>query len=247
MDDSIEEQGEETIVDEKITLVSEVLMYTNHYRHSKDSPVKVMSTTFTEEDLKAAKNMLWEAFADMNILGVNHDRQDSSNRIYMTAMSEDNVYALNVVRDSIYELVHYAVNPTQIPNMNPESANELSLAERWKLSLKSITPLKGLVDKVKSPRSSTIEWPTLRSSNPDSFQPESVQSHHNTCIRGDSGPRGHSGFRSRGRGRGGATVQGHSLLCRNDCGSASISVFGGMQRGGGGSPRAAPVREAAAE
>ncbi len=29
-DDSIEEQGEETIVGEKITLVSEVLMYTNH-------------------------------------------------------------------------------------------------------------------------------------------------------------------------------------------------------------------------
>ncbi len=27
--------------------------------------------------------------------------------------------------------------------------------------------LKGLVDKDKSSRSSTIEWPTLRSSNPD--------------------------------------------------------------------------------
>ncbi len=34
MDDSIGEQGEETIVGETITLVSEVLMYTNHYRNS---------------------------------------------------------------------------------------------------------------------------------------------------------------------------------------------------------------------
>ncbi len=102
--------------------------------------------------------------------------------------------------------------------------------------------LKGLVNNDKSPRSSTIEWPTLRSSNSDSFQPESVQSHHNTCVRGDSGPRGHSGFRGRGRGRGGATVQGNSIRCHNDSGSASRSVFGGMQRGGGGSPRAASVR-----
>ncbi len=30
MDDSIEEQDEETILGKKITLVSEVLMYTNH-------------------------------------------------------------------------------------------------------------------------------------------------------------------------------------------------------------------------
>ncbi len=102
--------------------------------------------------------------------------------------------------------------------------------------------LRGLVDKDKSPRSSTIEWPTLRSSNPESFQAESVQSHHNTCIRGDSGPRGHSGFRGRGQVRGGATVQGNSMRCRNDSGSGSRSVFGGIQRGGGISPRTASVR-----
>ncbi len=114
MDDSIEEQGEKTMVDEKITLVSEVLMYTNHYRNSssKDSLLKVMSTAFTEEDLKATKDMLWEAFADIHILGGNHDRRDSSNRTYMMAMSEDIVSALNVIVDSVYDLVYYAVNPT---------------------------------------------------------------------------------------------------------------------------------------
>ncbi len=74
-----------------------------------------MSTAFTEVDLKVAKDMLWEAFADMHILGVNHDRRDSSNRIYMMAMSEDIVSALNVVGDSVYERVCYAVNPTKIP------------------------------------------------------------------------------------------------------------------------------------
>ncbi len=55
-------------------------------------------------------------------------------------------------------------------------------------------------------------------------------------------PSGHSGFRGRGRGRGGATVQSNSMRCHNDSGSASRSVFGGMQRRGGGSRRAAPVR-----
>ncbi len=65
----------------------------------------------------------------MDILGVNHDRQDSSNRTYIMAVSEDIVSALNVIGDSVYELVCYAVNPTNIPKMNPESANELSVAE----------------------------------------------------------------------------------------------------------------------
>ncbi len=205
MDNSIEEQGEETIVGEKITLMSEVLMYTNHYRNSssKDSLVKVMSTAFTEVDLKVAKDMLWEAFTDMDILGVNHDRRDSSNRTYMMAISEDIVSALNGVGDSVYDLVSYAVNPTKIPKMNPESANEESVAEQLaemeakfkiyrstlsELKVESIkaadkiasvekecqahgSVLKGLVNKDKSPRSSTIEWPTLRCSNPESFQP----------------------------------------------------------------------------
>ncbi len=57
----------------------------------------------------------------MDILGVNHDRRDSSNRTYMTAMSEDIVSVLNVVDDNVYDLVCYAVNPTKIHLVRAES------------------------------------------------------------------------------------------------------------------------------
>ncbi len=39
--------------------------------------------------------------------------------------------ALSDVGDSVYDLVRYAVNPTKIPKINPESTNELSVAEKF--------------------------------------------------------------------------------------------------------------------
>ncbi len=98
--------------------------------------------------------------------------------------------ALNVVGDSVYDLVCYAVNPTKIPKMNPESANELSVAEKLAEMEAKFEIYHSILSELK------------------------VES----------------------------TVQGNSMRCRNDSGSASRSVFGGMQRGGGGSPRAASVR-----
>ncbi len=81
---------------EKKVLISPVLIYYEFQRHnsSKANIVMVAASKLYDDELVEAKSVSWETFGNLEVLGENHDRQDSANRITKEANVEDILKAL---------------------------------------------------------------------------------------------------------------------------------------------------------
>ena len=116
----------------RITVVSEALMYANFHRStsSTDSIVTVLSSFYTTEELRAAKEALWRGCNDHEILGEWRERRDSPNRSESMAICEDIMQALISIEEKCCNLVCYGTQWSRIPKTSPECANFVSMSDR---------------------------------------------------------------------------------------------------------------------
>ena len=112
-------------------VLSEVLMYAEYHRHgaSRDAIVKILSTFYTPEEIREAKNVLWHEFEE-KILGVVPTRQTSVNRTEQMANCEDILKALGDIEKHRLTPTFCASKWDRVPKSHPESASELGISER---------------------------------------------------------------------------------------------------------------------
>ena len=116
----------------QIVLVSEVLMYAKHHRHAatRDNITKIMAAFFNIDELKEAKDKLWEAFAAVGLLGDKMNRRGSSNRSEHMAVCDDILEALCKLESENIDFKCYACRWDRIPKSSPETACNVMLSER---------------------------------------------------------------------------------------------------------------------
>lgn len=115
-----------------VTIVSEVLVYAKHHRHAatKDNISKVMAAFFHIDELKEAKDKLWDSFSEVGVLGEKQNRRGSSNRSEHMAICDDIQESLAKLEDEDIDFNCYASKWDRIPKSSPEVVNNVILSER---------------------------------------------------------------------------------------------------------------------
>ena len=101
-------------------------------RANADNPVQVLNSTFTDEEMMSAKNMLWSA-GDKKILGKNLKRTITENRTKRFILCADVVEAmqrLDQCGEPMPQFVCDADGVGRLPRFSPEDLNVVTLDER---------------------------------------------------------------------------------------------------------------------
>ena len=122
-----------TEVKKHYLIIDEVLMYANQHRHSstRDNLVKVLSCSFTLEEVVKAKDKLITELDELILSDRKKNRKDSQNRSEKMKVCEDIIDALSDIDEhGEVELVCAAVRWAKIPKIDPESISDVSVAEK---------------------------------------------------------------------------------------------------------------------
>ena len=117
-----------------VQLVDHVLMYAECHRHTsaKDVLVRTMAGYYSSDDILNAKDLLIKHFGEFDILNDNikKARQSSNNRTHDMANCDDIVVILNVLEEKHVQVICVTNKWWKIPKVQPESFNDLSIAEK---------------------------------------------------------------------------------------------------------------------
>ena len=117
-----------------VHVVNTVLTYVMYSmsRANADSLVQVMNSTFSDEEMVSAKNVLWSA-GDEKILGKNLKRTSSENRTKRFILCTDVVEAMQKLDERgepMPQFVCDADGVGRLPRFSPEDLNVVTLDER---------------------------------------------------------------------------------------------------------------------
>ena len=121
--------------DSKVTVVNELLMYVACHRSgsTRDNTIRVLCSFYCEEEIKAAKDLLWNSCSSLNCLDEYIDRRESINKPKVHALCEDIYKAIGQIQDQERTVSFYAADWSIVPKVKPESITDVSTAEKLSL------------------------------------------------------------------------------------------------------------------
>lgn len=166
-------------------LLSEVLMYAEFHRNgaTKENLVNTMCGFFSNEEIKSAKNLLYDRYGDRNLLQNQAERRTTETRSDLMATCCDVIDDLFKLEENDITVICAASNWKRLPKINPEEVTNISIADKLaKMEAKfaiydsALSDVKAHNSKVdirvraleSNPRSATNRnkvWPSIVSTN----------------------------------------------------------------------------------
>lgn len=116
----------------EVCIVNELLMYTAYHRSrsTRDNLIRLLCSFYNEDEIKAAKDMLWASCKSFDCLEDYVDRRESVNKPKVHAMCEDIYKAIGQVEDHGVVVNFYAADWSKVPKIMPESITDVSTATK---------------------------------------------------------------------------------------------------------------------